>query len=199
MSRRRKPASEPIHWVRDPAQIEALASPLRQRILDRIEAAGPCSVAELAAALGRRADALYYHVRLLTGLGLLAEVGSRPTATSPEALFDLAHRRWHIAYEPASPRNAAALRKLTRQMLRQAAQDFEAGLADPEAKGQGPDRNLWSLRLEAHLDEDEQQALVEHLEAVVALLRKPKRDRRGRLIALTWVLAPIEDAGAESE
>ena len=181
------------HWVRDPAHIEALASPVRQRILDRLEALGPCSVAELGAALERKPDALYYHVRILVDVGLIREAETRATATSPEALYDLAHRRWHIDYQPAAPRNAAALRKLTRQMLRQAGEDFDEGLAHPDALGRGPQRNLWSLRLEARLDDAEQQALVEHLEAIVALLRKPDRSERGRLTALTWVLAPLDE------
>lgn len=197
---RRPPKPAPAtHWISDPAQIDALASPIRQRILDRVEAIGPCSVAELAEALGRRPDALYYHVRLLTRLGLLAEVGSRCTVTSPESLFDLAHRRWHIAYAPEDPAIAAALRKLTRQMLRQAERDFDEGLDAADARGRGPERNLWSLRLEAHLTAAEQRELVAHLEAIVALLRKPKRTRRGRLTALTFLLSPIFDGSRDSE
>lgn len=178
-------------WLRDPAQIEALASPVRQRILDRLEAIGPCSIRELGEALGRRPDALHYHVRKLVDLDLLAEVGSRPTGSSPEALYDLRHRRWHIDYTPDGSRRDEALRKLTRHLLRQANADFEAGLAQSDARGRGRDRNLWPLRLEATLTAAELREVVGHLEAIVELLRKPERDRAGRSIALSWVLAPL--------
>lgn len=178
-------------WLSDPAQIEALASPLRQRILDRLEARGPSSIRELAAELGRRPDALYYHVRKLVELELLAEVDSRPTGTTPEALFDLRERRWHIDYTPDGSARDEALRKLTRQLLRQAARDFEDGLGQADARGRGARRNLWPLRLEAQLSAAELREVVGHLEAIVEILRKPKRDRSGRLIALSWVLAPL--------
>ena len=191
--KRRTEPPQAIHWIRDPATIEVLASPLRQRLLDRLESRGPCSVRELADALGRRPDALYYHVKLLIEHGLIREVEQRATGTSPESVYDLCHRRWHIAYEPDDPQHASALAKVTKQVLRAAAQDFAAGLDHADARGRGPTRNLWSLRLEAHLDEAEQRALVGHLEAIVALLRKPKRGRTGQLTALTWVLAPLGD------
>ena len=179
------------HWLRDPAQLEALASPLRQRILDRIEALGPCSIRELAEALGRKPDSLYYHVHKLVELDLLAEVDERATGTSPETLYDLRHRRWHIDYTPSDPSYDEALRKLTRQLLRQAGRDFDAGLAEPDARGRGAKRNLWPLRLEASLSPAELREVVGHLEAIVDILRKPKRDRKGRMVALSWVLAPL--------
>jgi predicted transcriptional regulator len=50
-------------------QIRALASPIRQDILDALTAIGPCSVSELAAAIGRPADGLYYHIRHLLKAG----------------------------------------------------------------------------------------------------------------------------------
>ena len=65
--------------IAEPRQIRALASSTRQDIVDTIAAIGPCSVAELARALGRSADGLYYHIRVLTRVGLLVarEVISR--------------------------------------------------------------------------------------------------------------------------
>lgn len=185
---RPSPCSSDTLWVREPEHIEALASPLRQRIVDRLEAIGPCSVRELAQSLGRRADSLYYHLRILEEIRIIEEVES---PGEPEVHYDLAHRSWHIAYEPEDPDNAAALRKVTQAMLRQANRDFEAGLDSPRARVAGSERNLWSLRLEASLTRAEQRALTEHLQAIVELLRRPRRRPGGCLTALTWVMAPI--------
>ena len=62
--------------IAEPRQIRALASPVRQDILDAVVAIGPCTVAELAAALGKPPDAMYYHIRRLLAVRLLVEVAS---------------------------------------------------------------------------------------------------------------------------
>ena len=43
----------------------------------------PVSVAELAAARGRPADSLYYHLRVLTRVGLVLGAGTRTAAQKP--------------------------------------------------------------------------------------------------------------------
>ena len=61
--------------VRNAAAIRLLASPVRQEIVDTLEAlGGEASVAELAAEVGRAADGLYYHLRLLVRGGLIDEL-----------------------------------------------------------------------------------------------------------------------------
>lgn len=180
------------HWIRDPEQIAAMSSPLRQAILDRMEALGPCSVAELARSLDRPADALYYHLRKLLEVGLLVETGTRPTSRQDETIYDFPHRHWHIAYDLDDPDNVAAVRKATAALLRQASRDFEDGLEHPDARVRGPERNLWSLRLEARLGREDLRELHRHLRAIVEILRKPRPTRgRGTLFALSWVLAPL--------
>ena len=187
-------AKPKVRWIREPEQIEALTSAVRQAILDRVEALGPSSVADLAQSLGRPADALYYHVRRLLQVGMLVEAGSRGTARRDEALYDVPHRRWHIAYEPDDPDNVEALRKATRALLRQAERDFAGGFEHPEVSVRGPLRNLWSLRLEARLSREDLRQINRHLQAILAILRKPRPTRgRGILTALSWVLAPSSE------
>lgn len=184
----------PVHWVREPARIAALRSIVRQRIIDRLEAIGPASIRELAEALDLKPDRLYYHVRALEAHAHVAQIGERGEGRSREALYDLPHRRWHIAYDLRDRRNTAAVRDLTRAMLRQAQRDFEGGCERRDAATAGPERELWSLRLEAALTRTELRELNEHLQAIVALLRKPRRTRTGTLVALTWILAPLGGA-----
>ena len=183
----------PIHWVRDPAAIECLASPLRQRLLDRLEALGPSSVAELADSLDLPADGLYYHVRLLERRGLLAPQERRSTNGPPETVYALVAPRWHIDYDLDDARNVKALRKLTGALLRRAGKDFDEGLEHDAAVTRGARRNLWSLRLEARLTADDLTELNGHLESILSILRRPADGRRGRLCALSWLLAPLQD------
>ncbi len=191
--------SDRVHWIRDPAQVGALASRVRQRIVDRLEAVGPASVAELARSLSVAPDRLYYHVKLLTRRGLLRAAGTRGEGRAREELFDLIARRWHLRYDPADAALVEAINKLTRTMLRQAERDFEAGWQAEDVRVAGPLRDLWSLRLEATLTRTQLRELGEHLQAIVALLRQPERASHGRHVALTWVLAPVTRASEEED
>lgn len=188
-----RPGRDRTHWIRDPAVIEALISPVRQNLVDRIEALGPCSVRELAESLRVAPDSLYYHVNLLVEAGVLVVKGARETTRRDEMIYDVKKRNWHIRYEPGQPDNARAVRRLTASMLRQAERDFEAGLEDPAAVVTGPGRNLWTLRLEASLEPGEMELINAHLQEILGVLRKRRRGGdRGTLCALTWCIAPIE-------
>ena len=68
ISARRRPApprARSIHDLEDPEQLQAIASPPRQRLVAALEALGPASVRELAAHLGRSPQSLYFHLRKL--------------------------------------------------------------------------------------------------------------------------------------
>lgn len=169
--------------------MEALASPMRQRIVDRIEALGPCAVRELASSLDVAADSLYYHVRRLRQIGLLSVAQrSRNGSRRPEAVVSLAAPRWHIAYEA---RNVGAVRKVGRVILRQAQRDFDTGLLQPRAVARGPLRNLWALRLEGSLGDGDVRRINRHLAGILKILRGARRGPSGRLLAVSWVLAPV--------
>src|SRR3954467_15721721 len=88
-------------------QIRALSSPIRQDILDAVTAIGPCSVAELAAVIGKPADGLYYHIKRLVGVRLLEQVTADGTGRA-ELRLDVAHR-FHLEYRPANRANKTAV------------------------------------------------------------------------------------------
>lgn len=178
-------------WISRPEHIRALASPMRQRIMDRIEAMGPCAVRDLAASLDVAADSLYYHVRRLQGIGLLAVESRRREGGRRQAILRLKARSWHIAYEPRKPQNARAVRKVSRIILRQAQRDFDRGLAHPRASPRGPLRNLWALRLEGSLRDADVRRINQHLAAILGILRRAGREAGEGLMAVSWVLAPI--------
>src|SRR4029450_2776353 len=69
-----------------PAQVAALLSPVRQEILDALARLGTASIADIAATLGRPADALYYHLRELVRVRLVVRSVSTRTGRG-EALF----------------------------------------------------------------------------------------------------------------
>src|SRR5689334_1813461 len=123
------------YTIRRREQIAALASPVRQEIVDMVQASGPLSVAELAGLLGRPADGLYYHVKALAKVGLLVERAGRGVRNGrgrTEAVFAVPGRL-RLAYRPKDPENVAGIKRAAAAMLRVTgrtfAEAFDAGLA----------------------------------------------------------------------
>src|SRR5690349_18270302 len=85
-------------------QLSALASPARLEVIDTLTRLGAVSLAELAAALGRPADGLYYHVRALEKVGLVAAAGTRVVAGRRERLVRAVASDYRVRYatQPAA-------------------------------------------------------------------------------------------------
>jgi DNA-binding transcriptional ArsR family regulator len=91
--------AEDNYVIRSKRQMRALAAPTRQEILDILPRMGTVSVAELAAALGRPADSLYYHLRILKNVGLVLSDGYRALNGRREALFRAVAPELSLCYE----------------------------------------------------------------------------------------------------
>lgn len=174
--------------IADPSLIEALASPIRQEIVDMLAAlGGEASAGELAEQLGRHVDGLYYHLKILCKLGLLvavdADVGRR---------FRLGGngRPLRLAYNTADEAQAQALRMFGHGLLQVAEQDFDTALSMAEVVTHGKDRELWAARNKAWLSADELQEVNALLERLCSLMSRPRTPERDRLVSCTFVLAP---------
>jgi len=177
-------------------QVDLLASPARQEIVDTLEAlGGEASVAQIAGALGRPSDGLYYHLRLLVRGGLLDELpdegdGRRyRTRTRGGA-------RLRLRYRPGDTANARAVARVAAGMLRIARRDFVAALRDPDVPVTGPGRTLWAARNKGWVGPAEIAEINRLLERILELLHRERDARRERLLAITWVVAPIEPSPA---
>jgi DNA-binding transcriptional ArsR family regulator len=177
--------------IEDPAQLELLASPVRQDILDHLEAMGPSSVTELSRSVGLPADALYYHVRKLLAVGLLVERGTRPGDRRDETVFALPSPAIRLRYDPADADQALSVGKIASAMLRSSDRDFQAGLRSEKAVAEGRGRNLWSARVKGWLDAGQLREVNELLNRLHSVFHAagPGDDRT--LCALTWSMAPV--------
>ena len=170
--------------------IRALASPVRQAIVDTLEAIGPCSVAELADVLDSPADGLYYHLRILAARGLVTG-GRSPGAARGEVVFDVAQRPTRLRYDPGDRANAAAVTRVVASMLRDALRAFRAAFR-PGAVVEGPARTLWAGRRTAWLTEEEVVEVNARLESLVGYLTERRtRKPAGRLFAFTFAISPF--------
>ena len=180
-------------------QLAALTSAARQEILDVLGEMGTVSVAELAAALGRPADALYFHLRALSRVGLVRPAGHRGTGRRQEALFRTVARELWLEYTPRTPSHHRRLSAIVGSMLRLGMRDFDRALARSGVTVSGARRELWALRTIGRLSLPQ---VAEVNRSIASLKRSVSaRGRRGRLYAVTILLTPLDRrrAGASAK
>lgn len=182
----RRPA-RPVSIDR-PAQLRALGSPVRQEILDVLESAGPCPVAELGRLLGRAPDSLYFHVRQLVRVGLVVEVGREKNGRHAFAVYDVVGRPLRIDRRKA--RRAPEMGRIAGGILRLALRDHERGRKGRDAVVEGPSRNLWVARVQGWVRDEDLAAVNEHLERALELVREARPGPGRRPVALALGLAP---------
>lgn len=172
-------------------EIELLASPTRIELIDTLEAlGGEATVAELAAQLGRPADGLYYHLRQLAAGGLIDE-----EATADGRRYRTRTRRGErlrLRYHPGVNANAKAVGRVAGSVLRVAGRDFSRAIADSDVIVEGPLRELWAARGKGWVGRSELAEINRLLLRLMALMQRPRTSSRDRLIALSWILAPVD-------
>lgn len=182
-----------VRWIDSADQLALLESPVRQEILDTIEATGPCSVPEVARALGRPAAGLYYHVDLLVEGDLLRQAGTRETPGREATLYGLPAPQLRLRYPLDDPAGRERIRRIASAMIRVAERDFEAGMEHRGAEAEGEGRNLWAARLKGRLSAGELRELNELLDRLTDLFSDKPGRGEGQLVTLTWLLSPVED------
>jgi DNA-binding transcriptional ArsR family regulator len=92
------PEPQPVH---DPRVLRALAHPVRNRILDEIEASGPARAADVARELDIPANQASFHLRQLAKYGLVEE--------APDEGRDKRDRVWRASSRAAMAVNLSEL------------------------------------------------------------------------------------------
>ena len=181
------------YLIREPAQLRALSSPVRQEILDALASAGESSIAELAAHLGRRPHALYYHLRALERVELVRRTGTRRNGKTDAALYAVPAPRMVIEYRLGSRPFLADMGKTLRSMLRLTERDFRRALRFRSALSDGPRRNVLCSRTKARLSDAQMERVNVLFATLFEELAGAQGQREGRLHAMTLVIAPLED------
>jgi DNA-binding transcriptional ArsR family regulator len=167
--------------INDLKQITVLASPVRISLVDTLEAIGPCSIAELAAAVGSRPDGLYYHLRILEKRGLVRRSG---------AIVRVVPRRIVLAYDAADKRNVRAVTRVASAILRGALRAFRAAFKG-KVRTRGPRRELWAAQRTVRLSAKELATVNRLLNELVDTFGDARERQSGdRLYSITFVLSP---------
>lgn len=173
--------------------MRALAAPTRQEIVDVLPRMGTVSVAELASALGRPADALYYHLRALKKAGLVLSAGARKRNGRPEGLFRAVAPKMTLCYEPGKDGNATEINPIIASMMRIGTRDFKKAFHSGKAVISGPHRELWALRDTGWLSRKQVAEVNRCIEKIRAILGRSPRN--GRLYAVTVLMTPLDRQG----
>lgn len=123
--RPRAPADLPeVKVLDDPAQLRAIASPERLRILQLFAAGEPLSVKEMAERLAQPHGRVHYHVRRLVQAGLLQEVGQREVRGITERFYYVTADRFETSRMLAAPPGARSARRVATRALVETVREF---------------------------------------------------------------------------
>jgi DNA-binding transcriptional ArsR family regulator len=161
--------------------------------MDTAALIGPCSITELADALGRSRNSLYYHVRALRDAGLLLETRRSGEGKKATAHYDPAGRPLAVHFDLSTKDRKRAVIALARARIRSAARGFERACRPGAVTVEGPQRNLWATHLKGWLSDEEHKEAKELFARLIHLIGRNSRqsDQNKRSYELTFVLAPI--------
>jgi predicted ArsR family transcriptional regulator len=198
MSRRQRTRGR----ISDTRQIDALASPARQEIIDTLEAAGPCSAAELGALLGRAPDSLYFHLKQLENVALVKRTERDIGRGRTEAVYAPASHDLRLTQAVFAPENTPSLIRLLRSMFRITTRDLEDALESGMARVRGKKCNFRAARLKAWLTPEQIVEVNEHIDAIMTVMRQGERPAGGQLHAVSIAMTPVapsERAASDTE
>lgn len=147
-----------------PARREAMASPLRLELLEHLGALGQATVKELAARMGKSPQALHYHVRLLTGTGILRIIDTRKSGPRDQAVYDLAAERYEVMLKDATDPADFAPARVVRAVLRSAERDYESMAAADPARLEADD--VFAGRMRSRLSVAGRKKVMKHINAI---------------------------------
>lgn len=179
-----------------PKQMRVMGSPLRIEIVGTFQNYGSLSIRELAAKLERPADGLYHHVRQLTANKILRAESTRKVGRREEIVYALTAPRFGYESAVKSPAMQQAMLTSANAVLRLAAREFRhavlaEGLAAEKTRGSSfPKRGKLS-RQKSWLTEDDLRKLHEMLNEIDTFLRVRLKERKGKPMVLTTVMAPV--------
>ena len=170
-------------------QLEAIASPVRLAIVQRLDADGAATAKELAQRLGRPVTALYHHLELLQRCGLLRVVESRKGERRPEAVYACVSARLSSARAARSDSGRRTLAKTAARAAGATLRAFSTACERAAARLDGRRRNTVVRHFAVRADAarlERINALIDELDAVAGA-----SGERGEDLLLTVVMAPL--------
>lgn len=178
------------YWITDKKQLAALASPLRQEIVDAVSAAGACTIVRIAEVLSCQPDRLYFHIRRLVAVGLLIQRGVNGNGRKAAAVYDVPGRPLRIRHNQRSKEEVRSVTAIQDAILRLSRRDLKHALASPDSVTGGDYRDTRAGRSRGWLTPAELRRLNRLVERMHELVRRGSWRPGTKPIALTFIIAP---------
>lgn len=190
-----------VHLVDDAESLQALAHPIRLRVLDALRE--PASAATAARVVGQPRQNVNYHLKELERAGLVEKVGERRKGNFIETLYRAVAPTIVVSPRAAwtDPRRLDALREqmsLENLVVLGERLGRDAAVLLDRAAFDGEEIASAAIDAEVHLDSEQTRArfMEEYLKAVGPVLRKYSR-RRGRRYRIALATYPDPDDHGE--
>ncbi len=186
------PSTDSTYRIERLEQFQALASPVRSQVLWRLASIGPASVAEVAAALGRKPQSLYPHFEALREVGLVLHQSDRHTGRRHEAVYATPARNMLLVYDATHAEKRQALWETVAAGSRNAMRSFQRRLLSGQAQTRGQLRDTHYSNLSAWVSDAELEQINQHLDAIQDLLQRPKQSADMKLMACMALLYRVD-------
>lgn len=180
-------SSQPEVRVSRPAAARALVSATRQEIVDALASAGPSTVAQLADLLGRKPDALYFHLRALERVGLVVAKSEQQGNSHSPVVYEIPGAIVRLDYD-AAPRSD--LNRVVRNALRLSLREFERECIADRPIGKGSARHLWGGRVMGWINDAELARINTLIAELHEIFRSGRPGPNRRAMSLGFLLAP---------
>lgn len=180
--------------LRKPAELRAISHVARVEIIETLQLHGPSTVAEIGERLGRAADSLYHHLRILVSSGLVGREAERAGSGRRAAVYELSSIGFVAELAPSAKRSfREAFGAASSAVLRTVARDVEREVHAPDARSSGPARNLEVQRRKVQLTPSALRELNRHVDAIHRLLDDNAKQPNGARFTFTTVLVRPAD------
>ncbi|MEM9166662.1 MAG: helix-turn-helix domain-containing protein [Planctomycetota bacterium] len=178
--------------ITEPAQLEAMALPIRAELVDLVSGLGPMSCREIAAMLGKRRPAIHYQVNVLLETGLLVPAGTRGSGRDQVDLVRTPAREMRLSFDPSDDLVVAHMVTHVRLALQRAQRLLGRAFRSRQARTRGPHRDTRITQSTCRLNRDQLASVNRMIDALVAEASPTEADLDGTHYLLTVALAPLE-------
>lgn len=165
-----------------------LTSTSRRDIVRLLSERGPSSVADLATDMGRPADALYYHIRILLQNSLITKSDIRRSRRRDMTIYSVVG---NIGSKKKG-KNWSKSPQETASLLNTADREYKRGIGLPSAVTRGEGINVLVDRHVAWFTDEELKSFKKHLSALEEKMKRGAKRENSRLFAFTYTLNPLE-------
>lgn len=163
-------------------QLACLASPARNEVFMQLRILGEGSAGDIARAIGKRPEAVHYHVKALVAAGLARVAFQRLSPKKPESVYEPIGKSLELPRADAGPEIAALARKAVRAGLAASARGYlkAAELAEADAEVRS---RMHLLKVNVRLSPEDVKEFLRLIEEA-SKFASERRDEGG--IRLVW-------------